>query len=223
MRHLISVLVVSACGLAAMGCVTEERITVPGKREKLVRVVDDEPAKDPLEEKLVAAAQEHPESAQSWHDLGSYYERRYRFGDALAAYEAMQVRIEAEEARTGKFYTGGLLAIGRVQGRLGLYDQAVATLEGLLKRQPEGGGRPHRDFVEAHYLLGWIHYRTGRLDASEWHLMTYKSLAPGSTKADTLLIRILDARRRQATVQGSYAPREAAPREAAADKAAAEK
>jgi len=205
MRRTTPLALAAAAACLSSGCVTEERLTVPGQREQIVRAVDDDPQGDPTEERLLEAVDDEPESSRAWYALANYYERRYRFREALGAYQELQARIEVEERATGKVYTGGQLAIGRVLGRLGRHGEAAAVLEALLERQPQGVA-PHPNFVEAHYLLGWIHLQRGDLDRAEWHLVTHKQLAPDSSRVDTLLIRVLDARRQRATVQGSFAP-----------------
>lgn len=171
----------------------------------------DEPP--PTEQDLLDAVEEEPESPSRWWALGDYYESERRYTDALAAYQELQIRIERTTRADAKTYTGGLFLIGKMYARLGSYGEAVRYMQAVLEHQPESlvSAARYRNFREAHFVLGWIYLQHDQLDLAEQHLEAFRDLTPGSFRADGLLIKIADARRRKAALEGAFAPQREAP------------
>ncbi len=213
MQYLPRLVLAALAAPALAGCITEERI--PGNPNvRAVNLNEEAEYTDKTEEQLLEAAEEYPDDARVWWSLGDYYERKRRYVDALRAYEEMQAQVEKVSQKTGVTYTSGLYLIGKTHARLKNYAEAVRYMEAILEKQPEDVVQAalHKDFKEAHYLLGAIYFIHHQYEIAEKHLLTYRELDPASARADTMLMKIDDAMRRGGhPVESSYRPEEPGP------------
>src|SRR5690606_30025974 len=164
-RALCTFAALAALLVPLAGCITEERI--PGKPEhRVYSEYEEEDYQDKTEEALVERVEDEPDSSRAWWALGDYYERKKRYPDALRAYEEMQLRIQQEEQKSGKRYTGGLYLIGKMHYFLRDYPSAVRYMEAVLQLQPADVAQAalRKDFKEAHLLLGQIYYLHGQYE-----------------------------------------------------------
>ena len=131
-RGLAAILFV---GMAAAGCVVEERIK--GTGERIYHSDYEDGYEDKQEAAFLEETEDNPDDSRAWWALGDYYERTYRYLPARTAYLRMQECIEADEERLGRKFTGGLYLLGRIHSRLKMWEDAVAYLERVLAEQPE--------------------------------------------------------------------------------------
>jgi len=192
---------------AGVACVPFEGLRVHSRRGlRAVSAYERDPDEaPPTERELLDAVEDEPERAGRWWALGDYYESQRRYADALAAYEELQARIERGAHATGKRYTGGLFLIGKMHARLGDAAEAARYMHAVLEHEPDQPTAASRNgnFREAHFTLGWLYLRHGQLDLAERHLEAFRTLTPGSFRADGLLIEVADARRRRAALEGA--------------------
>jgi tetratricopeptide (TPR) repeat protein len=181
--------------LLLAGCQTVEKVRLPSGEWKVVERGGKD-FEDTPEGKLVAAAEENPEQAKVWYDLGRFYEERRMFVKALRSYEQMQAAIEKDEARTGQTYVGGLYLLGKTHALLKNWRPAVGYLRKVLESQPENlkqaSVNPY--FRETHFLLGAIYFEHRLWEPSERHLITFQELNQGRSdgRADSMLMEIND-------------------------------
>ncbi|RMG15781.1 MAG: hypothetical protein D6731_07615 [Planctomycetota bacterium] len=187
--------VLLGCGLWVVGCEVYEISRQGG--QTTVRHVNAEPDFEKTPEGALVKEAQEKDDARSWWRLGDFYERRRRWRDAIAAYERMQERIQAEEKKTGKTYVGGLYLLAKCHAVLRDWRPAVAYLQAILAKQPKTLQAAYATptFREAHYLLGAIYFEHRMYEDARSHLIAYQELSGGDPehRADPMLIKIEEA------------------------------
>jgi tetratricopeptide (TPR) repeat protein len=145
-----------------------------------VRVYRDQKKNDLAEQELLAAAKESPSDTGPRIQLGFFYQGLERYDDAFRVFEEI---LKADASHMMALYQVG--RTGAMSGKN--LDRAAECLKTYMQHTP-GEGEP--SFAYAHFRLGQVFEKMGRLDAAKQEYSAALQVDPNHKDAKAALKKL---------------------------------